>query len=199
MKNNLLVVVDMVNGFINEGPLADKNINKITGTVVNEIKKAIQKKYTIIAFKDCHMPDDAEFKDFPPHCIGGTSQSELIPEVKSYENNLIVIEKNTTNGFNTKAFKNLVKGNIWDNVLVVGCCTDICVLQFATNFNEFNKNHNRPTKIFVAENGVYTFDNSEHNAEKNHQNALQRMQDLGISVVSLKEKTNFQMHNEKTR
>jgi nicotinamidase-related amidase len=196
---NLLVVIDMVNGFINEGPLANKNINKITGNVVNEIKKAIQKRYTIIAFKDCHLLDDAELKDFPPHCIKGTNQSEFIPEVKSYEKNFIVIEKNTTNGFKTKAFENLVKENIWDNVLVVGCCTDICVLQFVTSFNEFNKKHNRPTKIFVAENGVYTFDNPEHNAEYCHQNALQQMQNMGVNIVSLKQTTSFKTHNEKTR
>ena len=69
---NLLVVVDMVNGFINEGALADKKIDKITPRVEELILRAKQKNMKIIAFKDCHTKDDIEFLSFPPHCIKGT-------------------------------------------------------------------------------------------------------------------------------
>ena len=106
-ERNLLVVVDMVNGFINEGNLADKSINRITGNVVSLVEDAIQNGVNIIAFKDTHTENDVEFNSFPPHCIKGTSECELIPELKIYEDFMYVIEKPTTNGFETEKFKNL--------------------------------------------------------------------------------------------
>lgn len=183
---NVLIIVDMVNGFINEGNLADKNINKITPNIVNLIKKAIQKNIPIIAFKDCHAENDEEFKMFPPHCIKGTSESELIAELKIFENHFLVIEKNQINGFDTAKFKEIAEKIIFDNVYVVGCCTDICVENFVMSYQKFNKENNRPTQIIVPENSVYTFDNTGHNAETSHKEALERMQQAGIKILKQK-------------
>ena len=38
----LLLVIDMVNGFVKEGALADKEIDNITPNIINLIKKYIQ-------------------------------------------------------------------------------------------------------------------------------------------------------------
>ena len=83
---NLLVVVDMVNGFVNFGNLADNNINKITPTIKNLIEKAIQDKDEIVAFCDSHKPNDIEFEVYPEHCLEGSPESELIPELKHFQN-----------------------------------------------------------------------------------------------------------------
>ena len=40
MKKNMLVVVDMVNGFVNFGALADNKINKITPKIIKLIESA---------------------------------------------------------------------------------------------------------------------------------------------------------------
>lgn len=185
---NVLIVVDMVNGFINEGNLSDKNINKVTPNIVNLVKEAILKEIPIIAFKDCHLEDDEEFKLFPVHCIKGTSESDFIPELKPYENDFFIIEKNQTNGFNTENFKEIANKIIFDKAYVVGCCTDICVEQFATSYQEFNQKHNRPTQVVVLENSVYTFDNPIHNANANHKEALARMEQVGVQVLMQKPK-----------
>ena len=90
-ERNLLVVVDMVNGFINEGNLADKSINRITSNVVSLVEDAIQNNINIVAFKDTHTENDVEFNNFPPHCIKGTNECELIPELKIYEKFLSIL------------------------------------------------------------------------------------------------------------
>lgn len=35
-----------------------------------------------ILVKDCYTLNNVEFKDFPPHCIRGTSEAELVDELK---------------------------------------------------------------------------------------------------------------------
>lgn len=186
---NLLVVVDMVNGFVNFGALADKKINKITPNIVRLIKKAKQKGIEIVAFKDCHSEGDEEFKIFPAHCIKGSTQSDLIPEIKPFEKDMKVIEKNTTNGFVTKEFLKLVKENVYDNVFVVGCCTDICVKGFVNSYLQFIYQHNLKTNIIVIEDACYTFDGKEHNAEWEHERAICEMRQNGAKIVDICTKT----------
>ncbi len=183
---NLLVVVDMVNGFVNEGALADKKINKITPNIERLIEMAKEKNMHLLAFKDCHKVGDEEFKVFPPHCIDGTIESELIPELKKYEKDMAIIKKNTTNGFVTKQFLKLANAVEYDNVYVVGCCTDICVKGFVNSYLDFNRQHNRKTKVIVIEDACYTFDGKGHNAEWEHDRAIEEMQSNGAIITRVK-------------
>lgn len=158
MKKRLLVVVDMVNGFINEGALADKGINKITPNILKLMDKAKEKNIPIVAFRDCHEMTDAEFKIYPPHCLKGTSESDFIPELKNRENDFsLIIDKNTTNGFITCEFQNFIKRNHFDEVIVTGCCTDICVYDFCQSYVDYIAEHNLDTDIVIPFNCVDTF------------------------------------------
>ena len=82
--NELLVIVDMVKDFVNEWPLADNKISKITPKIIEQIKYFLSNSLPIISFRDCHSSDD-EFKIYPPHCIKGTSESELVNELLNAE------------------------------------------------------------------------------------------------------------------
>ena len=63
--NELLVIVDMVKDFVNEWPLADNKISKITPKIIEQIKYFLSNGLPIISFRDCHSSDDDEFKIFP--------------------------------------------------------------------------------------------------------------------------------------
>ena len=184
---NLLVVVDMVNGFVNFGALADNKINKITPTIINLIKDAKCKGMDIIGFKDCHSKDDEEFNEYPPHCLAGTLESDLIPELKPYENDMYLINKNTTNGFKTEKFHSIASNIEYYNVYVVGCCTDICVKGFVESYISFNRLAGRQTNVVVIENACYTFDGPNHNAEKMHAKAIHEMREDGAKIVRVNE------------
>ena len=180
---NLLVVVDMVNGFINEGNLADKSINRITGNVVNLVQDALYNDVIITAFKDTHTEDDVEFKSFPPHCIKGSSECDLIPELSRYENFMYIIEKPTTNGFDTDKFKNIVNHVQFENIYVCGCCTDICVYNFVNSLNNFLSDRHIKSNIIVVKDAVDTFNGVNHNADEVNAEYLKKMEHLGITVV----------------
>lgn len=189
---NLLVVVDMVNGFVNTGALADKKINKITPNIERLIKLAKQKHIPILAFRDCHSENDPEFKLFPKHCVKGTLESELIPELKKYEKDMVIVDKNTTNGFMTQRFQQIAHVFDFDNVYVVGCCTDICVKGFVESYLKFNKANNRRAKINVIADACYTFDGPDHSAEQTHIQALHEMKNAGANIINCNKTFNLE-------
>ena len=51
-------------------------------TVVGNLKKLVEfarkNGITIVATEDSHVPDDPEFKEFPPHCVRGTWGNQKI-------------------------------------------------------------------------------------------------------------------------
>lgn len=178
----LLVIIDMVKGFVDEGNLADKNINKITPNIIKLIETFIASNNPIVTFRDTHKENDEEMKTYPLHCLAGTAECELIDELKPWSNNFIDIKKNTTNGFETDEFKSLINNNYFDEVHITGCCTDICVECFALSFANYIKEHNLNTKLIVYQNAVYTFDNPSHRAEKCHEESLKRMEENNITI-----------------
>lgn len=192
MKENLeiiksgLIVVDMVNGFINEGKMADPYIRHIIDENVRLIEDFVNKNYPVMAFRDCHEKEAVEFKSFPEHCLKGTNESELVDEIKSYDNRMKVFEKNSTNGIYANGFIEYINSLKEVNEFVItGCCTDICVMQLAislkTYFNAVNKNIN----IVVPMTAVETYNlPPKHKRDEYNDMAFDLMNQAGIQVVN---------------
>lgn len=180
---NLLVIIDMINGFVNEGALADKRINLITPNIIKEIKAAEDNQTPIWFFKDEHNKNDEEFKTYPPHCLKGSQESEIIEELKPYIPSMKVVGKTTTNSFITPEFKKLIKHQVFDKITVCGCCTDICIETFVIDLLKYIQEHHLKTEVLVHENEVATFDGPTHQATKEHYIALIRMQAKGAKLV----------------
>ncbi|MBQ7105011.1 MAG: cysteine hydrolase [Bacilli bacterium] len=167
MYKKVLIVVDMVNGFVREGALADKHIE---GTIANQV--ALIKQYKeegnlVIFIKDTHTENSVEHDRFGGalHCIKGTKEAELIDELKPYENteNTISIEKNSTsyiwaeNEDGTK-FLDVLEGleNVGE-VEVVGCCTDICITNGVLPMMNYFDQKNRRVNVTLYEDAIDTY------------------------------------------
>ena len=50
----LLIVVDMINGFIKEGNMADETINHITPRIIKLIEETLEKNEGLAFIKDTH-------------------------------------------------------------------------------------------------------------------------------------------------
>lgn len=186
--NKLLVVVDMIEGFVNFGKLSDKNINRIVPNVENLIKEAIKSGDKIIAFIDTHKKDDAELIKYPEHCIGGTRECELIPELQKYKNQMLIIEKNTTDGFQVPRCKRLVATNNFSEVKICGCCTDICVKDFTESLLKFYEITKSSTKVKIMSDACDTFWTKGHNADEVNQKTMRELQKKGAIISKTKEK-----------
>ncbi len=179
----LLVVVDMVNGFIKEGNMADPYINHITPRIIELVERTIEEKEGLAFIKDTHEEGSTEFKKFPVHCLKGTSESELIDELKEYEKYGISYEKNSTSTMYAPGFINdLEKMKKLKEVIITGCCTDICVLNLAIPLTNYFDQMNRNVDICVIEDGVETYDAPTHNRDEYNQMSLKLMKQAGIKV-----------------
>lgn len=184
-----LIVVDMVNGFVNEGVLHDKNIRKIVPRQLELLEEAEKKGSLIILVKDTHNNNATEFKRFgsTTHCIKGTSEVELIDELKPFEqkDNVITVEKNSTSLMESPEFREIVKqAENLKEVNFVGCCTDICVFNGAMGLANYYDQWNRDVTINVHEDAIATY--SEEDREEYVQSAKLLMKQQGINLVSKK-------------
>ena len=180
----LLLVIDRVNGFVKEGPLADPYINNITSNIAKLIEDFKGKNYDIISIQEGHSEKSKEFENFPPHCILGTEEAELIEELKPYENDMKLIRKNSTCGFVTKEFMDYIEDNKedLDEVVLTGCCTDLCVLNFAIPLKTYINEHDLDIKVTIYKNTVETYEVEGHNREEYNEMAFRIMKQNGIEI-----------------
>ena len=87
----VVLVSDMLRGFLEEGyPLyCGSQARRIIPNVQGLLEQELAQGSTVFFLCDHHAPDDPEFKMFPPHCIEGTTEAELIPELAQYEGEII--------------------------------------------------------------------------------------------------------------
>lgn len=125
----LLIVVDMQNDFVT-GSLGTEEAKKIIPNVRERIEKAVKEGWDIWFTKDTHEEDylkTQEGKKLPvEHCIRQTQGWEIVDDLKKYVK--FVIEKPT---FGSVKLAEAVKENNYEEVELIGLCTDICVVSNA--------------------------------------------------------------------
>ncbi|WP_289197229.1 isochorismatase family cysteine hydrolase [uncultured Dubosiella sp.] len=177
----VVFVVDMVNGFVHEGALSDKRIE----TIVPAIEKLIRDKgYPAVFVCDSHTGEAREFAAYPPHCVQGSHEAAVIDDLSPYARD--VLPKNSTNTFMAPAFQRRLPELLetYRDFVITGCCTDLCVLQFALSLQSYlNENDDRNHRVIVPANAVETFHlDGTHEAEAWNAMALANMAANGIVV-----------------
>lgn len=183
-ENTALIVVDMVNGFAKGGALYSNRVENIIPKVVKTTQ--LFNHYTKLFIADTHDDNSLEFEAYPTHCVG--HESEVIDELKVlYDEKSIVIPKNSTNGFLSPAFQEWFKNNkdIYTQYILIGDCTDICVLQLALSLKSYFNEHNTNSRIIVPMNSVETYhlDVNNHFGDLMNLFALYNMDLNGVEIV----------------
>jgi len=151
-----ILVIDMLRGFLEEGyplycgPKARSIIPNVQKLLERELKQGAQVFYIC----DSHAPDDAEFQMFPPHCIEGTREAELIPELASYPGE--VIPKTRYSAFYDTPLEERLNALNPETLIVCGVCTDICVMHTVADAR------NRGYRVEVPVDCVASFDDRAH-------------------------------------
>ena len=182
-KVTTLVIVDVINGFVREGALHSSRIEAIIPEIVKLSRACDEYHIEKIAFADCHTETSTEFGAYPVHCLEGTSEAEVVDEIKAV-GGYKLITKNSTNGFLEDEFKKWLGENSDKNFfIIVGDCTDICIQQFAITLKTWFNMRNRKSKIIVPINAVETYDSEIHNGDLMNIMVLYNMILNGIEVV----------------
>ena len=174
----VVLVVDMLRGFLESGyPLyCGEEARKVIPNIAMRLEEAQKKGSHIIFTCDAHTPEDPEIalQVCPPHCMAGTEEAQVVPELAGFRTE--VFEKHAYSGFTNPALGKRIQELNPEKVVVMGVCTDICVMH--TVADAFFRKYN----LEVPANCVATF-----NAE-NHQFALKHMEQfLGVRVLKPEE------------
>lgn len=186
MYKGCLIIVDMVNGFTREGVLHDEEILKTVKRQIELIKEAKNSGKLIIFIKDTHTKDSTEYERFggSKHCLENTSESELIDELKIYENDedTISIKKNSTSFMESPEFRELMKKQKeLEEFDIAGCCTDICVANGSIGLANYLDEWNRKHKIRVHDDAIATYAENSRNEYVEAAKILMKQQ--GIEIV----------------
>ena len=169
-----LVIVDEVNGFasVGCGNLAPPAENpQVTGMIeeTDRLARKFQAQgWPILAFLDTHEAGKPE-PPYPPHCEKGTGEEELVPALKWLEEEqaATLVRKDCINGFigaigldGRNSVVDWVNENHLARLLVVGICTDICVMDFVLTTLSARNHGMMPTltDISVYAAGCSTYD-----------------------------------------
>lgn len=169
-----LVIVDEVNGFatVGAGYLAPPAPNAQVARMVDETDRLAtaftRSDRPILAFLDTHEPGKAE-PPYPPHCEAGSGEEDLVPELEWLEEdpNATLLRKDCINGFvgaiaadGRNQVVDWVNRHRLEELLVVGICTDICVMDFVLTMLSARNHGLMPSlkEILVHEPGCSTYD-----------------------------------------
>ena len=133
---------------------------------------AAENRVQVVASADAHLANDAEFQQWPPHCLVGTAGQEKIPET-SLPRRLIlpnrrveipadlsgwqqvVLEKQQLDVFTNPNTGPLVEQLGRPNVVLYGVVTEICVVRAARNLVE------RGCRVTLVEDAMAALDPGE--------------------------------------
>jgi len=151
-----VIVTDMLRGFLEKGyPLyCGIEARAIIPNVQTLLERELKQGSKIFYLCDHHIPDDPEFKMFPPHCIEGAVEAELIPELSEYPGE--IIPKRTFSSFYNTPLDRRLKALKPETVIVCGVTTHICVLQAVIDAR------NRGYEVEVPVDCVASFDKKAH-------------------------------------
>lgn len=169
-----LVIVDEVNGFasIGAGNLAPPTENAQVTEMIAETDRLARgfaaQGWPILGFLDTHEPGRPE-PPYPPHCERGSGEEELVPALKWLETEpgATLLRKDCINGFvgaisadGRNRLVDWVNEHGLTRILVVGICTDICVMDFVLTMLSARNHGMMPTlqDIAVYARGCATYD-----------------------------------------
>lgn len=188
MDNAVLIVVDMVNGFVKTGALSSPNALAINDKVAALTAACCTAGMPVACVCDTHTLSSPEFSSYPEHCLEDTAESQLTDEIAAActaaPGNCDIIKKNSTNALLEPDFLRWLDKVGATTFILCGVCTDICVQQLAIGLKTWFNRLNRVSRVIVPADVVATYDLGEHDSSLCNTMALYNMSINGVELCS---------------
>lgn len=154
----IMFIIDMNNGFCNEGALADKKIKHIIPNIINLASQVLKRDGELFFVTDRHTKDSVELKRYAIHCEN-KYESQTVRELDCLKKDTAYeFYKNSTCAlFAPGMMEMLYKMKNLKKVVLAGCCSDICILNFAIALRCFFDELNMDVDIVVPQEAIETF------------------------------------------
>jgi len=192
-----IISIDVINGFLYEGPLSSPRVAPIGNSIANLMQSAWDRGLRdILLVQDAHTEESLEFEAFGEHVLKGTRQAETVDEIKNlpFYKELTTIYKDSVHPALNNGFDDWVDQRKHINTFIaVGDVTDICVYQLATYLKLRANAYHQKRRVIVPTNCVQTWHLSvedakntpamPHHGDLLHATFLYHMALNGIDVV----------------
>lgn len=181
-----LFMIDMNNGFVNFGPMANPKYNDLVPEQQVLIEMFREEDELVNFILENHDKNALEFVSYPEHCVEGTEEAKLIPEFQDEENkdNTRTYYKNSINGMLNRTLQDDIKAlERLKMIVLAGVCGDLCVMDFGRTLLRYLDEINHDLKVFVVKSCIDTFDAPGHNREEWLEIAYKVLEQAGAIVV----------------
>ena len=181
-----LFMIDMNNGFVNFGPMANPKYNDLVPEQQVLIEMFREEDELVNFILENHDKNALEFVSYPEHCVEGTEEAKLIPEFQDEENkpNTRTYYKNSINGMLNRTLQDDIKAlEKLKMIVLAGVCGDLCVMDFGRTLLRYLDEINHDLKVFVVKSCIDTFDAPGHNREEWLDIAYKVLEQAGAVVV----------------
>ncbi|MFV8473034.1 isochorismatase family protein, partial [Mycoplasma sp. SH20] len=72
--------------------------------------------------------------------------------------------------------------DLYDEFYLVGCCTDICILQLGITLKTYLNKIHSDKNVIVYQDAVATYDSKEHNAKQYTEIGLKALKNAGVII-----------------
>ena len=194
MRNNALVVVDMLYDFI-DGSLACLNADAAVKATLRYIdsqtkgqggeEHEILDTFPILFVRDHHPADHSSFMEYggtwPAHCVAGTRGAEIHDELKPYAREELTFDKGCDKAVEQySGFEGVnTAGQSLGEILELMDTTDVYVCGIATEFcvrNTCEDLHKAGFRVHLLKECIAYVD------YQGHQKAVEEMAEKGISI-----------------
>jgi nicotinamidase/pyrazinamidase len=136
------------------GALYAPGAERIVAAVALLNRHAASSGISLISTTDAHAENDAEFAQWPPHCVSGTlgqrkpqatliEKSVVVPNCEDLPDTAgaaqIILEKQTVNVFETRSIAPLLDRLGADSFVIYGVVTEVCVWHAAHGLLPYGK------------------------------------------------------------
>ncbi len=152
------------------GALYVPRAERIVPAIARLNRHAAEHGIPVVSTTDAHEENDAEFSQWPPHCIAGTL-GQRKAEATLVEGQIIA-KKQTVDVFLSEEVRRVVRELEADRYVVYGVVTEICVIYAARGLLKTGK------PVLVVTDAVETLKQEDSNR------ALEEIGGLGGSLIS---------------
>ncbi len=168
-EESAIISVDVINGFLYEGPLASPRVAPIGGSIADLMNASWNHGlHHILLVQEGHEEDSLEFEAFGEHAIKGTHQAETIDLIKNlpFYELMTTIYKDSIHPALNNGF------DAWINqrepihtFIAVGDVTDLCLYQLATYLRFQANAYRKERRVIVPVNCTQTWHLSVKDAQ----------------------------------
>ena len=171
-SHTVVLVIDMLVGFCAHGNLYSPRYAPVVERLSVYLEQAERDGARVVFLADTHAADDPEFRMFPPHCVEGSGEEEVVPELSRFAERGTLVRKRSYSGFFGTGLADVLERLAPRTVVVTGVCTDICVLHTVAGLTV------RGYDVIVREDLVETYDAPGHDAGEYNRFALAHIRDV---------------------